>query len=262
MFVDADDRISPSHLKTFMDATADAPDIIVAGYRQYRVIDKTEKVLKIEKHAPEDTNIKRYIRTSLDGPINIVWNKMFKASFVKESGIMFNENYTCMEDAVFVLQLCLKTNRIATIPLCGYTYMINREQSATSRFHSCREEVSRKRIDLMNELMRQAGFSETEISKDRESRLSKIGNGLTINMFRIGSNLSLKEKIKEIRRIAFNDLEVRKAIKSCNSCGGDTYNKIFRLLYRADSPVLIAIAYSIMFSLRYNFSTFYSKMRK
>lgn len=261
MFIDADDRIAPNHIQSFMDVITESPDIIVAGYTLSRTAEKKEKIIGIERHSPNDINIKKYIRTHLDGAINIVWNKIFRASFVKESGIRFNETYTCLEDAVFVLQLCLQTDRISTIPLCGYMYIKDEELTAVSKYHACREEATHKRMDLMSRLMRQAGFTEIEIANDRRHRLSKLGNGLAINLFRIGCPLSFKEKVAEIKRIAYDDLEVRQSLLATRYSEGDTYQKIFRLLYRAQSPALTMAVYRFMFTLRHTLAPLYNKIR-
>ena len=66
------------------------------------------------------------------------WNKLFKASIIKEHNIRFIEGLNFYEDDAFTLEFFQYAQSLRTIPTCLYNYIIN-ENGLTMASNSCEE---------------------------------------------------------------------------------------------------------------------------
>lgn len=118
-FVDADDLPMPEMLETAVDAGERAcADVVVFDAAEFD--DKTglETPLPLKLGAGLDDDVRF---TSFG---NSVWNKLFRASYLKEQGIRFQE-IERSNDLAFCIEALARTDRMAVVPRVLYRYRIN-----------------------------------------------------------------------------------------------------------------------------------------
>ena len=118
-FVDADDLPMPEMLEAAVAAgVREQADVIVFGAEEFD--DKTGWTtplpLKLDAGLGDD------VRFTLFG--NCVWNKLFRASYLKEKGIRFQE-IVRSNDLAFCIEALARTDRLAVLPRVLYRYRIN-----------------------------------------------------------------------------------------------------------------------------------------
>lgn len=117
--------------KVYDKIAADNPEIIQFGHNrlinwklnQYEIINKIEEVI----------NGKNYCEYFCDF-VNLVWDKVYKTTFLKNNNIKFPLDIHPTEDVLFVLECFSYKPNIIFIPECLYNYRINREGSAMSNY--------------------------------------------------------------------------------------------------------------------------------
>lgn len=118
-FVDADDLPLPEMLEAAVTAgERERADIVVFGAEEFD--DKTG--LKTPLPLRLDAGLGDDVRFTSFG--NCVWNKLFRASYLKEKGIRFQE-IERSNDLAFCIEALARTNRIAIVPRVLYRYRIN-----------------------------------------------------------------------------------------------------------------------------------------
>ena len=134
-FADADDRLKPKLLEKVMaagtqgrmplpaavDGTTALPDIIVFVAEEFDDVTgwKTPLPLKLKTRG-DDARFASYG--------NCVWNKLFRADYLREKGIRFQEQKRS-NDLAFVIEALARTDRIAVVDEPLYEYRINNPKS-------------------------------------------------------------------------------------------------------------------------------------
>ena len=118
-FVDADDLPQPEMLEAAVAAgERTEADVVVFDAEEFD--DKTGWTtplpLKLDAGLGDDVRF-----TSLG---NCVWNKLFRASYLREMGIRFQE-IAHSNDLAFCIEALARTDRITVVPLVLYRYRIN-----------------------------------------------------------------------------------------------------------------------------------------
>ena len=144
-FVDADDLPLPEMLEAaVVVGERERADIVVFGAEEFD--DKTG--LKTPLPLRLDAGLGDDVRFTSFG--NCVWNKLFRASYLKEKGIRFQE-IARSNDLAFCIEALARTNRIAVVPRVLYRYRINGGglQSTKAKTPDCwREALAEVRIRL------------------------------------------------------------------------------------------------------------------
>ena len=144
-FVDADDLPLPEMLEAaVVVGERERADIVVFGAEEFD--DKTG--LKTPLPLRLDAGLGDDVRFTSFG--NCVWNKLFRASYLKEKGIRFQE-IARSNDLSFCIEALARTNRIAVVPRVLYRYRINGGglQSTKAKTPDCwREALAEVRIRL------------------------------------------------------------------------------------------------------------------
>ena len=123
-FADADDRLRPELLERVMAAVAGAnvpPNIVVFAAEEFDDVTgwKTPLPLKLKARG-DDARFTSYG--------NCVWNKLFRADYLRGSGIRFHEQRRA-NDLAFVIEALARTDRITVVDEPLYEYRINNPQS-------------------------------------------------------------------------------------------------------------------------------------
>lgn len=144
-FVDADDLPMPEMLEAAVVAgERERADVVVFGAEEFD--DKTG--LKTPLPLRLDAGLGDDVRFTSFG--NCVWNKLFRASYLKEKGIRFQE-IARSNDLAFCIEALARTDRIAVVPRILYRYRINGGglQSTKANTPDCwREALAEVRIRI------------------------------------------------------------------------------------------------------------------
>lgn len=137
-FYDSDDDISDNALGTVVDAiSTPGSDLLISGWQID--IDGGKEIMRGYKQigpSPEiiSDNLTEYILRSLGsgGTLYNLWNKLFRADVIKDSGIRFCEDLRFGEDLLFSLEYMNNIKSIQLIPDITYHYLTNRKTSVFS----------------------------------------------------------------------------------------------------------------------------------
>ena len=152
-FLDADDTMMPGAYEMFtraVNANENANMIQFNHYRYYAPIDKT---------ALKYTNPNKVFEAP-DLPVLwcVVWNKLYRASFLKD--IRFNENLRFGEDELFNLDCLAKEGRIVCIKSITTTHYFDNENSLS-------------RVKTEQDIIRQAQAMTTFVKNHKGSKIRK-----------------------------------------------------------------------------------------
>lgn len=118
-FVDADDLPQPEMLEAAVaEGTRTNADVVVFGAVEFD--DKTGLVTPLPVKL--DAGLGDDLRFTAFG--NCVWNKLFRASYLRENGVRFQE-IARSNDLAFCIEALARTDRIAIVPRALYRYRIN-----------------------------------------------------------------------------------------------------------------------------------------
>lgn len=118
-FVDADDLPLPEMLEVAVAVgEREDADIVVFGAEEFD--HKTGLVTPLPLRL--DAGLEDDVRFISFG--NCVWNKLFRASYLKEKGVRFQE-IDRSNDLAFCIEALARTDRIAVVPQVLYRYRIN-----------------------------------------------------------------------------------------------------------------------------------------
>lgn len=145
-FVDADDLPQTEMLETAVAAgEREDADVVVFGAEEFD--DKTGFATPLPLRL--DAGLEDDVRCVSFG--NCVWNKLFRADYLKRNGIRFQE-IARSNDLAFVIEALVKTDKIAVVPRSLYRYRINAGglQSTKSATPDCWREAlaeTRRRLE-------------------------------------------------------------------------------------------------------------------
>ncbi len=148
LFVDADDWVEENTVDAMLQEMP-RHHMVVGGYYMENESGVFEKKLNSKPQLQKEELLELY-RTEL---LNVLWNKMFVASIIKDNNISFDENIKKGEDLLFILQYTrhIKTS-IAVLDGCFYHYIskntgINRSHKETMEDKINRLVVTIKEFD-------------------------------------------------------------------------------------------------------------------
>lgn len=239
-FADQDDRMDDNHFQLLMNAATDGEwDIVISGFGEDNKISK-QKTIGV---AYDLCGKKAKILAE-----SAVWTKLFRTSFVRQSGILFPEDRSWGEDGFFTASLLLLTDRLKMISTVSYWWVKRSAETGCSRHHPMAERVVKEMKDLRCALMRQAGCTEEEI--DNYRRTCNDGYNLVRNLYRVGSPLTLKEKHRSIQRIVFADADVCHVLDGKKVPKHDICLIVYLLTYRMKSAWCMALAFQLLYGVR------------
>lgn len=99
-FIDADDRIDENYLSNLYAGVSDTVDIVIAGFRPLGKDLQVVSSFKDEMIAPSEIGkcLAQYMKTM---PFGTPWSKLFRASVIKNSCILFDTKIRFNEDSLF-----------------------------------------------------------------------------------------------------------------------------------------------------------------
>lgn len=258
-FVDADDRLADDHLQRYIDAIgAGQADILCGGITEHWV--KEQRTALRPLPALRGRQAKRTLLLEEPIMVNSIWNKVFRAAFVRQTGVRYREEFTQSQDAIYVRELLLQTEDVATFPLTGYRYMHHRVRTnSMSRYHACFCHAVEEKQRLLDELLRQVGLSEQEISAHRNATLYTSTYQCFFNLFRANCPLTFAQRKREVQRILFADRDKLQVIRQQDRTQHNRAQRIFDRFCDWGSPWWMTAFYQVGSTLLYTFWPLFQK---
>lgn len=158
MFVDADDYLIDKTLikKLFLESNFIEYDILTFGHTSNKDIYFPDKSLKKINSYLNNVSKKNLQLDYLNGKLTTLnknlylpssWAKIYKLSFIKNSGIKFSKNLIRDQDGFFNLQCYSRDAKIGFLPIIGYYFNTDNPSSVT-------RSLNRKNIEYMDEYLK------------------------------------------------------------------------------------------------------------
>ncbi len=135
IFVDSDDCLCEEALKQLSEFIKRSdPDVVISGAR---IIERDRDYFEIPKNYSTDRYFNGYeaLQKALKYRLmsGVVWGKTFKASFILENNLTFDENLVGMEDNKFMFQVYKNTNKICFNNILIYQYNTRDNSLSTNK---------------------------------------------------------------------------------------------------------------------------------
>lgn len=205
-FMDSDDYIEPDGISTMVRAMKqDDADVVVSGIYE----ETSGTVTEIQYRACRFQSRQEYLQQAValwDTHLPYtIGNKIYRASFLKENGIFFPEEYVFGEDTRFNMQVFALAHRISVLDKSYYHYVRERPDSTTTRYKDGLFEIRNGEYELFWDYFNQQDLLTDEgveyLSRRHAERLA----GCVVNLFLPGNALSLRARLREIKRICRAD---------------------------------------------------------
>ncbi len=206
-FIDADDHVPDDWLARYIACVEKSPDIIMGGlcYREAGSASFVNYNFKFENNAnvlfSDDavSFLKLYLE-NLDLS-NSVCNRMFRADFLKEFNLSFDNDLTMGEDCTFNYECVLKSKSICFMLQTGYEYCLRLGKSTVSRYHkTLRCAIEQQRMMLLK-VMSMAKYTDIEEERMLVRVMEKAFFHLFLNLYYPGSPFGFTEKCSFVERI-------------------------------------------------------------
>lgn len=138
-FVDADDTVDPGAMEAAVHMAAEQqPDMLIFGmsfdyyhrgklYRRDRLVPPCEGLISQKE-------LRERFRTFYDcNALTPVWNKLYRRSVLKASGVRFRTELHLMEDFLFVLDTLPHCEKICCLPEAIYRYRQGEDEKGAYR---------------------------------------------------------------------------------------------------------------------------------
>lgn len=229
IFVDSDDWVSEKYVKVLRETAEQYPDSLticglhfldnVAGYRREYVWNDSGVSIDI-------VDRKQFFKLPDKFMLQQLWNKIFKTSIIKQSGIRFDESISMGEDFQFVLDYmeALRCKRCVLINLPLYYYIRANNTSLMSKFGVSNHSKELKRYE---QLSRICGPTDDNIRVQYENAVQMTKRNFVYQSMR-DKERSKKEKLVYIEEIMQDGLAKR------------YYNEQIRLIIKESIAQILA----------------------
>lgn len=186
-YIDSDDFISEDFLEGLLNSIKEYNSDISMSSVVRAKGDERRKLIEYKTSAPYEDNIEKSKISIGDGTGRVVWNKLYKKSFLIENNLKFRENVFC-EDADYTAKAVYLAKRISTTDRGCYFYFVNKNSAM------------RKRADKKKQQDKYVGLKLTtlfEIEKGiiEQRTISKYDyNVFGLNLLRVKEKITKKEE--------------------------------------------------------------------
>ncbi|QLE02798.1 glycosyltransferase family 2 protein [Galbibacter sp. BG1] len=216
-FLDSDDWIEPDLLEKCIKSVANPQnDVVVFGYH-LDTVDNDDKLIHNEKMYSNSITITQEnakdvkIDDTLLNLIGYAWNKLYRASLLKDHDLFFEKGTSLIEDILFNTQVYKKAVQIQFIPNALYHYINRQRETLIKTFHKDAYQLILKKHYSLKSLLDHWGF---EGRKRNRILAQSIVLGIKYaisNLLSYNNNLSAKEKRDYINYI-YQHKETKKYI--------------------------------------------------
>ncbi len=196
LFIDSDDWIESNTISEMM-SLAKNYEMVVSGYLFESDTNIVEKRIS-NKNEINTQDIFELYNAEL---LNVLWNKIFHGSIIREHHILFNEKLKKGEDLLFILQYIqhMKT-KIAIVDQCFYHYIS--KETGINKSHKETMQDKRDRMYLiMNEFLK--------VISDKNLFVSHM---LNLYFRHIRDYINIEQNISSIHKLLFIKKQARDQI--------------------------------------------------
>lgn len=197
MFIDSDDFIESNTLSSCIKSILlEDTDLLFFGWNKVKGSTK-KKIIDLEKKSSKiQLNDTEWLKRRAIGPnnnqlqenipidlYNTPWAKLYKASIIKDFGILFKpRNIVGMEDVLFNIELFQHLKSISFLKAYLYNYRVDSENSLTK---TDVDNIDYKLKNLVNEI---------KLNVNLENIEELIGNRIKFSMINILASLTSKHR--------------------------------------------------------------------
>lgn len=142
-FVDGDDIVSPTYLQDLYEAMGDA-DSSMGGFKTFGLPDKPGRIVTPGERKVDtlEENLFRFYNIQNTLALRYLWNRMFRASIIRNRRIRFQEDIYYKEDGLFVIQyLCQSNGMVGVTDSVIYNYRRTPNGAIGSVMHAFDEKL-------------------------------------------------------------------------------------------------------------------------
>lgn len=257
MFMDADDWYESNMVEkmvTWISYENNIDSVCCARYYERQQENVTfvtipEKPIDLPRDNYVIDDITEYIaRLDESRRFPYLWDKIYRRDIIESNHIRFEKQFVTGQDNDFNMKYIRFVRKGMISNDCLYHYVKDGVGSLCARYkkglYGIVKELSQRKYNLYSEF---GMFSKQEyLTIYANSYISYLHTCIP-NMFRINSNLSIKEKLQLMKEI-FNDENINKYLPLYHT--NNKIEKIFKLLLEFNSPWFSVIVYSFLFYIR------------
>ncbi|WP_424684906.1 glycosyltransferase family 2 protein [Enterococcus sp.] len=256
IFVDADDVLEPDFIERFKYSAKINNDLVCCSYfidypREHKSIIK-----KFDPKILENDISQIIFEMDKLGMLNVVWNKMFRKSIIKDNEISFDSSLKSGEDLVFVLNYCqyIQSINIISKPLYHYLRIEN-----NSTLMSYIENLAGNLEVSWN--ARQNFYRNSNLEKkEYEYFLARIYLSEKISI--LNNSYRREAPQKERKKIIYGLLSDEELIRIIKFLKPKSFSeKIFYYAINKGNRKFMITIYNLLFFFRNRFSWLYTKLR-
>ena len=196
MFADSDDELSAGALEYAVSKAGDA-ELVLLGFTIRNADGSEAHYFEPEQRLYPDTMASALGRLYKANLLNQVWAKLFKASLILDNNIRFPD-YRWGEDRLFIYDCLEKTDCVAVLPECIYSYIMHPGESLITKYYDKKFEVCLESDKRMQGLCTRFGVTE---EGDFRYMFAKSIFSCITTLFAKNCSLSEKEKRRDIAKI-------------------------------------------------------------
>lgn len=251
VFVDADDSLENDALEKMIQRIEfDKLDIVIAG-KYINYYDKKEVFLPLTKsdnlYSKKDvSSVILYLNESSN--FDVLWNKMYRRSFIEKNHIRFQEFATTSQDLIFNVDIFVNNPSIGLIPNAFYHYYKSLGETIVSKYHKNMYDIMIERRKKLYELFDYYGLNNNESQKWLEKAYLETIFNCLINMYRPGSVMKFRERLKFIQSL-YLDYDLFECCKSPQQYDSRQMVVLFAKLIYKKETVLIEILFGACYKI-------------
>lgn len=259
-FVDPDDRLKPYYLQRLLEAiTSENADIACGGYtfnyaQEHRTV---EDFLKCSDLSTDGNKRIEYL-LSVPTVRNAVWDKIYKAEFIRAHQLLFDEQLVFSEDETFNMHCFMHTNRIVLIADCGYIYMCRDTNSMCSKYVRNYREARMHALSLRIEVMKKICLTEERIHQILLEEYYLLGYFFLCNILKRGTPLSFREKKAYINSYILQDARIIEAVGARDYKLDNFFTKVYHWCFKSGNASCMVVVFGTLYKLKYNFMRLYA----
>lgn len=256
--VDADDVVSTNYINMLIrESELNNCDLVSSGYEI--IYEKTG--IQVKNEFKDDVFFEDSLKECLkiygsDGLLNVAVSKCFRKAIIDKYNLIYNVNLKSGEDLVFNIGYLSHSKRVKFLKGSPYKYIRRDTISGVNSYKNNQFEIVKVCLSEITTIYNKADAYIDLNHLLANYYLDYISAGI-YNLYRPEAKLNKNDRIRKINRYYL--LDSRKI--ALNSNRKDILSELSKILIKIDKPFVSDVAYSFLFTLRYNFSKLYIKIR-
>ncbi len=261
-FVDSDDWVEPDAVENMLRAAeAYDCDLVMSGYSLDYANEGYSVSFTIEREQTFFTKeeLAEGIYAMEQKNFNVVWNKLYAAQRLRESGLRFEPDGMPGEDLLFNCAFLQTEPRLCLITAQTYHYMRQDEDSLAGKYRKNLPEQVARFHEARRQMYDHFGMTEGKYEEHYAHTFAHYVFTCVPNLYKPKARLPRRERRAELRRI-LNTPGLGEQLKKLRR--KSSYLKLLNWLYCLRGSFLSFWLAELLFAFRYRADGFYKKIRK